>query len=77
MVLLGRKHLHVSESDRIVDSLFKILNSVTSGSVKLEVANRPALKVEINRNNHLDGDDSNRTVVRLDLLEPTLLQRPR
>jgi hypothetical protein len=76
MVLLGRKHLHVSESDRIVDSLFKILNSVTSGSVKLEVANRPALKVEINRNNHLDGDDSNRTVVRLDLLEPTFFSVP-
>jgi hypothetical protein len=76
MVLLGRKHLHVSESDQIVDSLFKILNSVTSGSVKLEVANRPALKVEINRNNHLDGDDSNRTVVRLDLLEPTFFSVP-
>ena len=56
MVLLGRKHLHVSESNQIVDSLFKILNSVTSGSVKLEVANQPVLKVEINRNSHLDGD---------------------
>ena len=76
MVLLGRKHLHVSESDQIVDSLFKILNSVTSGSVKLEVANQPVLKVEINRNSHLDGDDSNRTVVGLDLLEPTFFSVP-
>jgi hypothetical protein len=76
MVLLGRKHLHVSESDQIVDSLFKILNSVTSGSIKLEVANQPVLKVEINRNSHLDGDDSNRTVVGLDLLEPTFFSVP-
>ena len=49
MILFGRKHLHVSESDQIVDSLFKILNS-TSGFVKLEVSNRPALKIEIDRN---------------------------
>ncbi len=76
MVLLGRKHLHVSESDQIVDSLFKMLNSVTSGSVKLAVVNQPVLKVEINRNSHLDGDDSNRTVVRLDLLEPTFFSVP-
>ena len=36
MILFGKKHLHVSESDQIVDSLLKILK-VTSGSVKLEV----------------------------------------
>jgi hypothetical protein len=40
MILFGKKHLHVSESDQIVDSLLKFLK-VTSGSVKLEVANQP------------------------------------
>ena len=49
MILFGKKHLHVSESDQIVDDIFKILNS-TSGFVKLEVANRPSLKIDINRN---------------------------
>jgi hypothetical protein len=73
MILFGKKHLHVSESDQIADDLFKILNS-TSGFVKLEVANRPALKIDINRNDHA-GEDNNdnirRTIVKLDLLEPT------
>lgn len=77
MILFGRKHLHISESDQIVDSLFKILSSVTSGSVKLEVANQPAMKIEINRNDvQVDDDDNNRTLVRLDLLEPAFFSVP-
>ncbi|MGI0043854.1 MAG: hypothetical protein ACRD47_09090 [Nitrososphaeraceae archaeon] len=77
MILFGRKHLHISESDQIVDSLFKILSSVTSGSVKLEVANQPAMKIEINTNDdQVDGDDNNRTIVRLDLLEPAFFSAP-
>ncbi|MGH9977068.1 MAG: hypothetical protein ACRD8Z_14710 [Nitrososphaeraceae archaeon] len=77
MILFGRKHLHISESDQIVDGLFKILSSVTSGSVKLEMANQPAMKIEINRNDdQVDGDDNNRTIVRLDLLEPAFFSVP-
>jgi hypothetical protein len=78
MILFGRKHLHVSESDQIVDSVFKILSSLTSGSIKLEVANQPAMKIEINRNDQVDGDDSsNKTVVvRLNLLEPSFFIVP-
>ena len=77
MILFGRNHLHVSESDRIIDSLFKIMSSVSSGSIKLEVANQPAMKIEINTNDdQVDGDDNNRTVVRLDLLEPTFFSVP-
>jgi hypothetical protein len=77
MILFGRKHLHVSESDQIIDGLFKIMSSVSSGSIKLEVANQPAMKIEINTNDdQVDGDDNNRTVVRLDLLEPTFFSVP-
>jgi hypothetical protein len=77
MILFGRKHLHVSESDQIIDSLFKIMSSVSSGSIKLEVANQLAMKIEINTNDdQVDGDDNNRTVVRLDLLEPTFFSVP-
>lgn len=77
MILFGKKHLHVSESDQIIDSLFKIMSSVSSGSIKLEVANQPAMKIEINTNDdQVDGDDNNRTVVRLDLLEPTFFSVP-
>jgi hypothetical protein len=52
---------------------------LSSGFVKLEVANRPALKIDINRNEHA-GEDNNdniiRTIVKLDLLEPTLFSVP-
>jgi hypothetical protein len=74
MILFGRKHLHVSESDQIVESLLKILKSVRSGSVRLQVANRPALKIEINRSDDLvvDSDASSKTILKLDLLEPTV-----
>ena len=77
MILFGKKHLHVSESDQIVDDIFKILNS-TSGFVKLEVANRPSLKIDINRNDQAEGEDNdnNRTIVKLDLLEPTFFSVP-
>jgi hypothetical protein len=75
MILFGKKHLHVSESDQIVDSLLKFLK-VTSGSVKLEVANQPVLKIEIGRSNHVESDANNGTIVKLDLLEPTYLGVP-
>ena len=73
MILFGRKHLHVSESDQIVESLLKILKSVRSGSIRLQVANRPALKIEINRNDLVvDSAASSKTILKLDLLEPTV-----
>ena len=80
MILFGKKHLHVSEGDQIVDDLFKILNYAT-GSLKLEVAGEPTLKVEINRNDKVKGNNDNedyndRTVVKLDLLEPTFFSVP-
>ena len=76
MILFGKKHLHVSESDQIVDDIFKILNS-TSGFVKLEVANRHALMIDINRNDQAEGEDNdNNTIVKLDLLEPTFFSVP-
>jgi hypothetical protein len=70
MILFGRKHLHVSETDEIVDSLFRLLGSITSGSIKLDVANQPAMKIKINRNDRVDSHNGT-VVVQLDLLEPT------
>lgn len=76
MILFGRKHLHISESDQIVESLLKVLKSVKSGTIKLKVANRPALKIEINRNDHVDSDASSKTILKLDLLEPIFFSVP-
>jgi hypothetical protein len=72
MRLFRRKHLHVSETDQIVDRLSGILASFTSGSLKLEMASKPALKIEINKDSPVRSDNVNRgTVLVLDLLEPT------
>ena len=79
MILFGRKHLHVSETDPIIDSLFGILGSVASGSIKLEMASQPALKIEINKDDHVRGsgnDNKRKVVVTLDLLEPTFFSIP-
>ncbi len=75
MILFGKKHLHASESDQFADSLLKFLK-VTSGSVKLEAANQPVLKIEIGRTNHVESDAINRTIIKLDLLEPNFLGVP-
>jgi hypothetical protein len=69
MVLFGRKHLHISESDQIADAIVKVLGSITSGSLKLDIANQPAMKVEINKN-------VNKKLIKLDLLEPTFFRIP-
>ena len=76
MILFGKKHLHVSESDLIVDSLLKFLK-VTSGSVKLEVANQPVLKIEIGRSNHVESDAINRTISKPGSIRTHFLRRPR
>jgi hypothetical protein len=49
------------------------VGSITSGSIKLDVANQPAMKIEINRNDRVGGHNENNgtVVVQLDLLEPT------
>jgi len=72
MGLFGRKHLHISESDQIVNGIFKAVKSVTSGSIKLEIANQPALKIEINENDYISN--SNKMAIKLDLLDPALFR---
>jgi hypothetical protein len=69
MVLFGRKHLHISESDQIADAIVKLLGSITSGSMKLETVNQPTMKVEINKN-------VNKKLIKIDLLEPTFFRIP-
>jgi hypothetical protein len=69
MVLFGRKHLHIAESDQIADAIVKLLGSITSGSLKLEIANRPTMEVEINKN-------VDKKLIKLNLLEPTFFRIP-
>jgi hypothetical protein len=54
-----------------------MLGSITSGSIKLEVVSQPALKIGINKDSHIGSDNDNkRTVVGLNLLEPTFFSVP-
>lgn len=74
MVQFGKKHLHISESDQIVNGIFKAVKSVRSGSIKLEIATQPALKIEINKNDYISN--SNKMAVKLDLLDPAFFRIP-
>jgi hypothetical protein len=73
MVLFWKKHLHISESDQIVNGIFKAVKSVRSGSIKLEIATQPALKIEI-KNDYISN--SNKMAIKLDLLDPTFFTIP-
>ena len=74
MVLFGKKHLHISESDQIVNGIFRAVKSVRSGSIKLEIATQPALKIEINTNDYISNN--NKMAIKLDLLDPTFFRIP-
>jgi hypothetical protein len=74
MVLLGKKHLHISESDQIVGGLVKSLSSISSGSIKLEIANKPAAKVDIDKID--DSSKGNKKKIKVDLLEPSSFKIP-
>jgi hypothetical protein len=49
-----------------VNGIFKAVKSVRSGSIKLEIATQPALKIEI-KNDYISN--SNKMAIKLDLLD--------
>ncbi|MGH9950834.1 MAG: hypothetical protein ACRD5J_04345, partial [Nitrososphaeraceae archaeon] len=52
MIFLGKKHLHIPESEHIVDGLIRLLRSTHSGSIRLEFANKPAAEINIYSNDN-------------------------
>lgn len=72
MVFLGKKHLHIPESDHIVDGLIGLLRSTNSGSIRLEFANKPAAEINIYSNDNFS--ESNKKKIKVDLLEPGLFK---
>ena len=72
MVFLGKRHLHLPESDHIVDGLIGLLSSANSGSIKLDFASKPAAEIGIyGKDNH---DNSSKKWIKVDLLEPGLFK---
>jgi hypothetical protein len=72
MVFLGKRHLHIPESDHIIDGLVRLLSFANSGSVKLEFANKPAAEISIYSVDNLSN--SSKKSIKADLLEPGLFK---
>lgn len=72
MVLLGKKHLHIPESDHIVDGIIKLLSSTHSGCIRLEFANKPAAEISIYSNDNFSKSSEKK--IKVDLLEPGLFK---
>ena len=72
MVFLGKRHLHIPESDHIIDGLVRLLSFANSGSVKLEFANKPAAEISIYSVDNLSN--SSKKSIKADLLEPSLFK---
>lgn len=72
MVFLGKRPLHIPESDHIVDGLVRVLSSANSGSIKLKVANKPAAEIGIYSIDNVSGSSKKR--IKVDLLEPSFFK---
>ena len=72
MVLLGKKHLHIPESDQVVDGIIRLLSSTNSGCIRLEFANQPAAEINIYSNDNFSK--SSKKKIKVDLLEPGLFK---
>ena len=59
-------HNTVEKEDILSNWLAKSLRSITSGSIKLQVSDKPALKIEV-----IDNKDKNKKI-NIDFLEPEL-----
>jgi hypothetical protein len=67
MVFLGKRHLHIPESNHIVDGLVRLLRLANSGSIKLEFAYKPAAEIGI-------YSIGNKKRIKVDMLEPSLFK---
>jgi len=72
MVLLGKKHLHIPESDHIVDGIIRLLSLTNSGRIRLEFANKPAVEISIYSNDNFSKSSEKK--IKVDLLEPGLFK---
>ena len=65
--MLGKKHLHIDEDDLIVDLLVRSMTSVVGGTIKVDIGNEPAMRIDI-----IDKDNR----INVDLLQPKLFRTP-
>ena len=64
--MLGKKHLHIDEDDLIVDLLVRSMTSAVGGTIKVDIGNEPAMRIDIDKDNRIN----------VDLLQPKLFRTP-
>jgi hypothetical protein len=65
--MLGKKHLHIDEDDLIIDLLVRSMTSAVGGTIKVDIGNEPAMRIDI-----IDKDNR----INVDLLQPKLFRTP-
>ena len=65
--MLGKKHLHISADDVVADLLTKSLKSAAGGTIKVDVDNETAVRIDVDKDNNK---------INVDLVQPKLFRIP-
>jgi hypothetical protein len=65
--MLGKKHLHISADDVVADLLTKSLKTAAGGTIKVDVDNEIAVRIDVEKDNNK---------INVDLVEPKLFRTP-
>ena len=63
--MLGKDHLHIDQEDPVADLVAKSMKTVTGGQIKLEINEKLAAQVDVEKDK-----------INVDLLEPMLFRTP-
>ena len=66
--MLGKKHLHISADDVVADLLTKSLKTAAGGTIKVDVDNETALRIDVEKDNN--------NKINVDLVQPKLFRTP-
>jgi hypothetical protein len=66
--MLGKKHLHISADDVIADLLTKSLKTAAGGTIKVDVDNETAVRIDVEKDNN--------NKINVDLVQPKLFRTP-
>jgi hypothetical protein len=63
--MLGNDHLHIDENDLIADWIVKTMKSATSGTIKIDMENKPAAQIDVSKDK-----------IAVNLLQPAFFRAP-
>jgi len=65
--MFGKKHLHISADDVVADLLTKSLKTAAGGTIKVDVDNETAVRIDVDKDNNK---------INVDLVQPKLFRIP-